>query len=159
MSASSGFNQDFLDVLRALVEAHAEFLIVGAHALAVHGVPRATGDLDIFVRPSTANAERVVAALHAFGAPLQAHGVLADDFSRPGVVYQIGLPPRRIDLLTSISGVTFDQAWDSRLSIDIDGMAIPFLGRDTLLANKRAAGRDKDLLDVKTLSARGDRER
>jgi hypothetical protein len=154
MSVEKGLNQDFLDVLAALADVGAEFLVVGAHALAAHGIPRATGDLDIWVRPSRDNAGRVVAGLTAFGAPLASHGVSEEDFGRPGTVYQIGLPPRRIDIRTQISGVEFIEAWGSRITVMIDGRQIGFLGREALLANKRAAGRDKDLLDVKLLEAK-----
>jgi hypothetical protein len=145
-------NEDFIDALCCLQEAAVEFVIVGAHALAAHGIARATGDIDIFVRPSAENAARVMAALTAFGAPLAAHQVGEADFSEPGTVYQIGLPPRRIDLLTEISGVSFDEAWTSRLDAAVAGMQLPFLGKDALVKNKLAAGRDKDLIDAKALS-------
>jgi hypothetical protein len=125
--------------------------LVGAYALAFHGVPRATGDIDVFVRATPANAERTWRALKAFGAPLAAAGVKPQDFATPGIVYQIGLPPRRIDILTDISGVSFDEAWESRAIGDLDGLAVPFLGRATLLTNKRASGRLKDLADVERL--------
>jgi hypothetical protein len=156
MSAAVGFNDDFLDMLRALGEAGVEFVVVGAHAMAVHGVARATGDLDLVVRSSAENAARVVTALRAFGAPTDAHGLRADDFCVPGTVYQLGLPPRRIDLLTSLSGVSFDEAWSSRTEVEVDGMAVPFLGLDTLLRNKRATGRDKDLVDLRLLTGGGE---
>jgi hypothetical protein len=155
MTVEAGLNPDFLDVLEAFVRTDVEFLVVGAHALAVHGIPRATGDLDLWVRPSDSNAKRVEAALLVFGAPLQLHGVSADDFSRPGAVYQIGLPPRRIDILTQISGVDFDEGLASRVTVSVRGLPVGFLGREALLANKRAAGRDKDLLDVKMLEEKG----
>lgn len=151
MTRTSGFNEDFLDVLRALVEAGAEFVVVGAHAMAVHGVPRATGDLDILVRPSLDNARRVISALRDFGAPVEAHGVSTEDFTAEGTVYQIGLPPRRIDLMTEISGVDFDTVWSSRLTLDLGGLSISFIGREALATNKRAAGRLKDLADVEQL--------
>jgi hypothetical protein len=151
MSASAGLNDDFLDMLRALVEARAEFVVVGAHALAVHGVPRATGDLDILVKPSAENAPRVMSALRAFGAPIEAHGIVTEDFTVEGTVYQIGLPPRRIDLMTAISGVDFDTVWASRVGLELDGLPLSFIGRDALVVNKRAAGRPKDLADVAEL--------
>lgn len=147
-----GFNEDFLDLLRALVEAGVEFVVVGAHAMAAHGVPRATGDLDVVVRPSAANAARVVAALRSFGAPLDAHGVREIDFSSPGAVYQLGLPPRRIDLLTSLTGVSFDEAWTGRTELQLADLRVPFLGRDALLRNKRATAREKDLADLELLA-------
>jgi hypothetical protein len=138
-------------MLRALVESGAEFLIVGAHAMAAHGVPRATLDLDIYVRASADNAARVIAALREFGAPLSAHDVQAEDFEREGTVYQLGLPPNRIDLLTRISGVEFEEAWASRVTTTIGDLTVSVIGREPLLANKRAAGRDKDLVDVRLL--------
>lgn len=148
-------NEDFLDLLRCLLTARVEFVIVGAHALAAHGLPRATGDLDVLVEPTTENAERVVDALQSFGAPLDAHGVSRADFEVPENVYQIGLPPRRIDVLTSISGVSFEEAHDSRIEIVLEGMTLPVLGRAALVKNKRAAGRPKDLLDVDMLERGG----
>ncbi len=140
-------------MLTALLEAQVEFMIVGAHAMAVHGVPRATGDIDVLVRPSPENATRVMEALAIFGAPVHQHGVTRLDFEQPETVYQIGLPPRRIDLLTSITGVSFEEGWSSRVSVARDGLMLPFLGRDALVRNKRATARDKDLLDVKLLLA------
>lgn len=156
MSAALGLNDDFLDLLRAFVEAEVEFVVVGAHALAVHGVPRATGDLDVVVRPSAGNAARVVSALRSFGAPLDAHGVGETDFSSPGAVYQLGLPPRRIDLLTSLTGVGFDEAWSGRTELQVADLKVPFLGRDALLRNKRATAREKDLADLELLSGGDD---
>lgn len=144
-------NDDFKDMLAALQGAGAEFIVVGAHALAAHGLPRATGDFDIWVRPSSENAQRVLRALLDFGAPLAAHGVSEADLASPGTVYQIGLPPRRIDILTSISGVEFEEAWTTRFAVTVAGHAFAVLGRDALLTNKRASGRDKDLVDVAAL--------
>lgn len=144
-------NDDFRDLLACLREAEVAFVIVGAHALAAHGLPRATGDLDVLVRPDGDNARRVYRALAAFGAPLESHGVTVDDFAAPETVYQLGLPPRRIDLLTSISGVTFEDAWSTRVTISVGGDEVAFLGRDALIANKRAAARPKDLADVAAL--------
>ena len=158
MTVGAGFNDDFLDMLRALVESGAEFVVVGAHAMAVHGVPRSTGDLDLVVRPTTENAERVLEALRAFGAPIDAHGVSRADFEAPGSVYQVGLPPRRIDLMTGLSGVDFEDAWESRVAVEIEGMEIPFLGLEALRRNKSATGRDRDLLDLRLLSDSPDAE-
>ena len=147
-------NDDFRDLLRALLEAGARFLVVGAHAMAVHGVPRATGDLDVWIAVDQDNADRVTKALARFGAPLAAMGIARADFLREDQVIQIGLPPRRIDVLTSISGVRFEDAWAGRVTHEVAGMAIPFLGRDALLRNKRASGRAKDRADLEALGER-----
>lgn len=144
-------NEDFRDILTLMLEGGAEFVVVGAHALAVHGAARATGDIDLLVRPTPDNAERVCAALRAFGAPLAAHGVSPDDFAVEGTIYQLGLPPRRIDILTRIDGVSFDEAWAGRESRSVDELSIPFLGRAELIRNKRSAGRPKDLADLAML--------
>jgi hypothetical protein len=143
------WNDDFSDFVEALVTEHVEFVIVGAHAMAVHGVPRATGDLDILVRPTPENAACVMRALLRFRAPVQAHGIQATDFCSPGTLYQIGLPPRRIDVHTAISGVDFETAYSTR----VFSKNLPFIGRDALLTNKRAAARPKDLVDVEQLEA------
>jgi hypothetical protein len=144
-------NEDFRDLLAALLEAGARFLVVGAHAMAVHGVPRTTGDLDVWIAPDPDNARRVWEALLRFGAPVAAMGVTQQDLTRAYAVVQIGLPPRRIDLLTSISGVGFDAAWSGRVSHAVAGLGVPFLGRAELVRNKRASGRTKDLADLEAL--------
>jgi hypothetical protein len=149
-------NRDFVEMLSALVEARAEFLIVGAHALAAHGVPRATGDLDIWVRSESKNADRVLAALKTFGA--RQFDLTREDLLRPGTVFQIGVPPSRIDILTSISGVSFEQAWPNRTTIRVESLAVPVLGKNDFIANKRAVGRPKDLSDLDLL-AETERER
>ena len=136
-------------MLSALSAAGAEFLVVGAHALAAHGVPRATGDLDLWVRASAENAERVWEALEQFGAPL--HDLTIEDLARPDVVFQIGVVPQRIDLLTSITGVTFDDAWANRVLVEIGELEVPVLGRSELVRNKRAVGRTRDLADIAEL--------
>ena len=138
-------------MLHSLVESGVEFIVVGAHAMAVHGVPRATGDLDLFVRPDSGNADRVIEALTDFGAPVASHGISASDFKRQGNVYQIGLPPRRLDLMTSIDGLTFDEAWSSRITLKLNGLQVSFLGKEALIRNKKATGRDKDAVDVRLL--------
>ena len=107
--------KDFRDVLAELVRAEARFLVVGAHALSVHGVPRSTVDLDVWIDASPDNAKRVWAALAAFGAPLVALNISEADFVRPNMVAQFGLPPYRIDVLTGVSGVSFDEAWKDRV--------------------------------------------
>ena len=144
-------HEDFRDLLLCLEEARVRFLIVGAHALAVHGVPRATGDIDVLVAPEPRNAERLIRALEQFGAPIESHGVSQKDFEEPGRVYQMGLPPRRIDVMTSIEGVDFSEAERSAVRAEVDGLVLPVLGRAQLLANKLATGRPKDLVDAKLL--------
>ncbi len=144
-------NPDFIDFLSALLAEEARFLVVGAHALAVHGVPRATGDIDVWIERSPGNAERVIRALTAFGAPTDALGVKSEDFEAPDVVIQIGLPPRRIDILTGVSGLTFEEAWSGRVMHPVNGLTVPFLGREALVRNKRSSGRFKDLGDLESL--------
>jgi hypothetical protein len=151
MSDGPALFEDAGDLLRSFAEAGVEYVVVGAHALAAHGLPRATADFDVLVRPSPDNARRVIAALQAFGAPLRTHGVDVHDFEQPGTVYQLGLPPLRIDVLTKISGVDFDEAWQSRITVAIADQTVHVLGRDALIKNKRATGRRKDLLDVEAL--------
>ena len=141
-------NEDFRDLLLEFADGKVVFVIVGAFAVAYHGVPRATGDMDVFVKPSPENARRVFDALVRFGAPLASAGVKPEDFETPGIVYQIGQPPRRIDVLTEISGVSFDEAWATRQSVHFEGRVVHFIGRDELLRNKKAAGRPKDLADL-----------
>ena len=147
------FNPDFKDMLSALSDAEIDFLVVGAYAMAVHGHPRATGDLDIWVRPSSDNAPRVYLALAEFGAPLDDLSV--EDLTTPGVVFQIGVEPSRIDILTSISGVEFNSAWRRRQSIELEGISLNVIGRTDLIVNKRASGRTKDLADAETLDSTG----
>jgi hypothetical protein len=143
---------DWTDLLHALVSAGARFLVVGAHALAVHGVPRGTQDLDVWIDPRADNAERVWHALSQFGAPLHTLDITLGDLQRPDTVIQLGLPPNRIDLLTTITGVPdFDWAWAGRAEHPVGGRPIPFIGRAALVQNKRAAGRRKDLGDLEAL--------
>lgn len=146
-----GLNDDFRDIVTLFADCGVEFLIVGAYALAFHGAPRASGDIDLFVRPTLQNAAKVFDALTRFGAPLAPHGVTSADFAREGTIYQIGLPPRRIDVLTQISGVTFDEAWTSRTAVDVDGRSVNIIGREAFVKNKLAAARPKDLADVSRL--------
>lgn len=148
-------NQDFTDILIALEEEQVAFLVVGAFAVAINGAPRYTGDLDLWVRPDTENAHRTLRALIRFGAPLSTHGLHVDDLSHPGAVYQMGLPPRRIDVLTKIDGVTFEEAWPNRIEATVGGLHMAFLGLRELVRNKRAAGRPKDLLDIELLREAG----
>ena len=142
-------NPHFREMLSAFIAEGVEFLIVGAYALAAHGVPRATGDLDFWVRPGDDNARRVLQALAAFGAPL--HDLAAEDLTQPDVVFQIGVEPARIDILTEIDGVAFDEAWAGRVVSEIDGLRVPVIGRAELIRNKRALGRTRDLADIEAL--------
>jgi hypothetical protein len=145
-------NDDWFDVLQALLAADARFMVVGAHALAVHGVSRATQDLDVWVDPTPQNAARVWRALVEFGAPLSDLRITPDDLTQHGIVLQLGLPPNRIDLLTTLTGLDgFDAAWTDRVTQSIRGQRVPFLGRVALLQNKRATGRTRDLADVEAL--------
>ena len=139
-------NQDFIDLLNACAAADVRFLVVGAYALAIHGRPRATGDLDLWVEPSPDNARRIMKALAAFGAPLAQ--VSERDFETPGVVYQIGVAPGRVDILTNLSGLTFDEAWAGRVRHPFGGVEVDFIGRDAFVKNKRATGRPRDLADI-----------
>ena len=142
-------NQDFIDLLRAFIAADVRFLIVGAYALAIHGRPRATGDLDVWIDATRDNARRVWQALAEFGAPVAE--ISEADFAEPGVVYQIGLPPGRIDILTELTGVRFADAWPDRIRRRFGELDADFIGRDTLVRNKRATGRPKDLGDIEGL--------
>lgn len=139
-------NENFRDMLLALNDADVEFLLVGAYALAAHGCPRATGDIDFWVRADSENARRVFSALTAFGAPT--YQVSVGDFATPGIVFQIGVPPQRIDILTTISGVQFEEAWKNRLTVEIEGITVAVLGLQDLLSNKQSTGREKDAADI-----------
>ncbi|MBI2395394.1 MAG: hypothetical protein HYV09_37840 [Deltaproteobacteria bacterium] len=142
---------DFRDVLVELADARADFVVVGGHAVAFHGHPRATKDLDILVRATAANAERVYSALASFGAPLAAFEVAQEDFATYDGVLQIGLPPRRIDIINRADGISFDEAVAEHDSFELDGRRIPVIGRGALLKNKRASGREQDVADVAAL--------
>jgi hypothetical protein len=139
-------NGDFVDLLRAFIAADVRFLIVGAYALALHGRPRATGDLDVWVDATPDNAARVMSALREFGAPTDQ--LSEPDLAAPGIVYQIGVPPGRIDILTELTGLTFAEAWPDRLVRPFGDVDAPFIGRAAFLKNKRATGRSKDLGDI-----------
>jgi hypothetical protein len=136
----------YRDILHELSAAEADYLLVGAFAIAVHLYPRATGDIDLWIRPDTANAGRVWQALARFGAPVDKLSV--DELSRPGFFYQVGVAPVRIDILTAIDGVSFDEAWDEREYHDLFGVVVPVISRRHLLINKKATGRPKDQADV-----------
>ena len=136
-------------MLSGLSDSGVEFLLVGAYAMAAHGHPRATGDLDIWVGANPENAVKVLVALSRFGAPL--HDLTIEDLSTPGIIFQIGVEPSRIDILTEISGVIFSDAWERKISIEMNGCSMSVIGLEDLIKNKRAAGRAKDIADVETL--------
>jgi len=144
-----GCNPDYRDLFVAFNDAEARFLIVGAYAVIHHTEPRYTKDIDVWVEPSPANATRVFRALAAFGAPLV--GVGAADFTDPAVVYQVGIEPNRIDVLTSIGPLDFNASWSRASQVDYGGVAVRVLSLDDILAAKRAAGRPQDLLDIEKL--------
>ena len=144
-------SSDFRDLL-AEFNAHAvDYIVVGAHALAAHGHVRATKDLDIWVRPTAENAERVISALESFGAAL--FGLTKEDLTTPGVIFQIGIAPVRIDVLTAIDGVSFEDAWSDRTFARFQDQEVSVLSRDKLILNKRTSGRAQDLADVEWLLA------
>ena len=143
-------NEDFLDLLSSLAAAEVRFLVIGAYAVGIHGHPRATRDLDVWVEATPENAARVLDALHAFGAPLG--DLTASDLDHVGAGFKMGIPPRRIDILTQIEGISFDAAWPNRLDAEFgDGVRCPVIGLADIITNKRAAGRPQDLADVAVL--------
>jgi len=143
--------QDYADLLHALVAAGADFLVIGGWAVAAHGHGRATDDLDVLVRADPSNAEKVMQALHDFGAPIATHEVTAELFSEPRHGYRMGRKPLLIEILTRIDGVTFDEAGKDALTVYVGGVPVKVIGRRALVANKRAAARPKDLADVAAL--------
>lgn len=139
---------DFRDALICLHDAKVDFVLIGGYAVAHHGHIRATKDIHVFIRPSPENAAKVMAAMAEFGAPLSALGVRQADFATKGKVVQFGVPPLRIDLLTDISGVDFDSASKETGTFHVDGRAIPVIGLDALIRNKKASGRPQDVADI-----------
>ncbi|HEX7243186.1 MAG TPA: nucleotidyl transferase AbiEii/AbiGii toxin family protein [Longimicrobiaceae bacterium] len=146
-------NPDYRDILSELSGAGAEFLVVGAFAMAAHSMPRATGDLDLWIRPDAENARRVWTALARFGAPVGE--ITYEELTEPGLFLQIGVAPVRIDLLTEIDGVSFGDAWEDRTERDLEGVRVPVISRRHLLINKKATGRPKDLADVAWIEEQG----
>lgn len=141
-------NKDYSDFITALQHNDVRFVIIGAYALSFYGEPRMTGDIDFWIYPDKDNAERLLRALSAFGfasASLSAADILS------GNVIQLGVPPVRIDLLTELSGVTTDEIWDQRIRGNLDTFAVDYIGKDTLIKNKRTIGRHKDLADIEAI--------
>jgi predicted nucleotidyltransferase len=144
---------DFRDVLVELVDAGAAFVVIGGYAVAFHGHVRATKDIDILVKPSADNAARVFRALAAFGAPLDAFNVRPEDLAGPGPFLTLGTPPFRIDVLTTIPGVSFDEASENHGVLTVDGRQVSVIGLDALIRNKRASGRPQDIADATILES------
>jgi hypothetical protein len=144
-------NEDYKDMLHTLSGEEVRYLLVGAYAMAAHGYPRATMDIDIWVMPSPENAEAVLRALGRFGAPV--HNLNKEDLQKDGTVFQIGVAPRRIDIITSASGLRFEEAYVRSLSVNIEGIEVRIPSIDDLIRNKRASGRTKDLADAEALES------
>lgn len=147
------FNPDFRDLLAAFNDHEVSYLVVGGYAFSFHARPRTTKDLEVWVLASPSNAQRVWKALEAFGAPLTE--LTPHDLEQPGVVFQMGLPPNLVDLLTKIDGVGFDEAWQERVVGEYGDQPMPLLSRRLLIQNKRATGRTQDLADVEVLEDLG----
>lgn len=143
-------NEDYKEMLQCFSDEDVKFLLVGAYALAVHGFPRATKDIDFFIWASPENATSLLRALNRFGAPIKDLSV--NDFASEGTVLQIGAGPRRIDILTRIDGVKFAEAYARRMTVRIEELDVPVISREDLIANKRASGRTQDLADVERLT-------
>ena len=144
-------NPDFSELLLAFNAHHVEYLLVDAHALAVYGHVRATKDIDVWVRPDSENAQKVLTALSQFGAPLG--DLNKDDLSKAGTIFQIGVPPLRIDVITAIDGVDFADAWPDRFKTSFGGVPVSVISRHHLITNKKASARLQDLADVEKLEA------
>jgi len=147
-------NPHYKELLRTLNDYEVEYLIVGGYAVMKYTEPRYTKDLDVWVRNSPANSERVYRALAEFGAPLGQDGLTTETFTKDSVVYQIGVAPVRIDISTHIDGVTFDAAWGNRVASTFFGLPVHFISLSDLIANKEAAGRDNDLEHLRHLRAK-----
>ena len=139
-------NRDFIDILSAFSEEKVDYIVVGGYAIAFHGYVRGTGDIDLWIRISDENAERVWKALQTFGAPLLE--LSKEDLKAPGMVFQMGLPPNRIDIINKVEGVQFDEAWSNRKFVEFQDLTIPIIAKSELLINKRAMNRPKDLADI-----------
>jgi predicted nucleotidyltransferase len=146
------FEQDFADFIELLNQHGIQYLVVGAHALAFHGRPRHTGDLDIWIKPDPENASKMILVLNDFG--FSSLGLTEADFLKESYVTQLGYPPLRIDILNHISGVEFDDAYTNKITGEIDGLLVNFINIDEFITNKKATGRKKDLGDIEALKAR-----
>jgi hypothetical protein len=139
-------NEDYKEMLQILLEEQVDFMIVGAYALGAHGFPRATGDMDIWVKPNEKNSGKLHKALARFGVPIEQ--IEVDDFSVEGIIFQIGVIPRRIDIITKIDGVAYGEADEDKITIEIEGFKIPIISLENLIKNKMSTGRKKDEVDV-----------
>lgn len=139
-------NEDYKEILQILLSHKAKFLIVGAYAMGAYGYLRATGDFDIWVEASAENSKKIYKSLSEFGAPLS--DIAEKTFTEKGIIFQIGVAPRRIDIITHIDGVTFEEAYKTKESIEIEGLQVPFLSKENLIKNKQSTGREKDRLDA-----------
>jgi len=144
-------NEDYRDMLQCLSDEGVRFLLVGAYALAAHGYLRATTDIDIWVMPAPDNADAVMRALHRFGA--SAHGLVAGDLQNANTILQIGVAPRRVDIITGVSGLDFETSFAHAIPVDIEGIRVHVPSRDDLIRNKRASGMTKDLADAEALES------
>jgi hypothetical protein len=145
-------NKDYKEILQLLLEEQVDFILVGAYALAAHGYPRATGDIDIWVRADEINSINIYRALERFGAPVDQ--ITVNDFANEGIVFQIGVTPRRIDIITHLDGVSFGEADEDKVIVEVEGLKLPILSFDKLIKNKLSTGRERDELDVKLLQKR-----
>ena len=142
-------NNDYREMLQLLSEEGVEFLLVGAYAMAAHGYPRSTMDIDIWVKPSVHNAQAVIRALNRFGAPL--HDLTDADLQSVDTIFQIGVPPRRIDIITGASGLQFDETYAQSVEVNVEDLRVRIPSLDHLIVNKTASGRAKDMADVEAL--------
>ena len=139
-------NEDYKEILQILLNNKAKFLIVGAYAMGAYGYPRATGDLDIWIEASPENSKKLCKSLSEFGSPM--NNITENTFTEKGVIFQIGVAPRRIDIITHIDGVSFEEAYKTKESIEIEDIQVPFLSKENLIKNKESTGREKDRLDA-----------
>lgn len=142
-------NKDYKEMLQLLLEEQVDFILVGAYALSAHGYPRATGDIDIWVKADEANSKRIYQALSRFGAPLDQ--INENGFTGEGIIFQIGVAPRRIDIITQIDGVTYDEADEDKIVVEVEELKLPIISLSKLIKNKMSTGREKDELDAKFL--------
>lgn len=143
------FSRDFREFVELLIKNEAEYLIVGGYAVAIHGYPRYTGDLDVWFNPSGENTAKILKCVNDFG--FSSYGLSQDDFTKEGNVVQLGYPPLRIDLLNHIDGVTFDECYANRIQVKIDDQLVNFIGYEDLLKNKKESGRLRDMDDLEQL--------